>query len=105
MEGWKNLVNSFYSLRFVLVIAEKPKQWYRASVTWSYQDWYGLHLGRFWATIDLAILIDENRRRRCRLYEGVVKQMQLCYASRIKRKEGIEGEQRPVTGRGIIGGD
>lgn len=73
MEGWKNLVNSFYSLRFVLVIAEKPKQWYRASVTWSYQDWYGLHLGRFWATIDLAILIDENRRRGCRLYEGVVK--------------------------------
>lgn len=31
--------------------------------------------------------------------------MQLCYASRIKRKEGIEREQRPVTGRGIIGGD
>lgn len=64
-------------------------------------DLYELHLGRFWATIDLAILIDENRRRDCRLYEGVVKQMQLCYNSRIKRREEIEGEKRPVVGRGM----
>jgi len=60
---------------------------------------------RLSAIIDLAVLVDEDRRRVCRLYEGVVHQMNLCYSSRLTRREGIKGEQRPVSGRGIKRGD
>jgi len=79
IDGWNDFVDSFYSLRFLLVVVEKLKQWHRVDVTWSYIVWNGLYLRRSWALLDLAVLVNGNRRRDCRLYEEVVHQMKLCY--------------------------
>lgn len=46
-----------------------------------------LHLGRCYALIELAILVDKDRRRGCRFYEEVVHQTKLCYISRLSQEK------------------
>ncbi len=58
IDGRKNLIDSFHSLRFVLSNCWEIRTVVssRAEIIWTYTDWNELHMGRCWALIDLAIL-------------------------------------------------
>lgn len=40
------------------VYAEDERQWYGADVLWSYEDWLGPIIDRFWASCELENLVN-----------------------------------------------